>query len=165
MLRKRRDQTMVKRAAKNDRIMRCLAGGAVVFLWIVPLQVRALAEDDLLQKAVNYLFTGRTDPQDVPEILDRKSCVVVVPDAQSKQYVRYYLGRFRMDTAFIDKTYAGLDTTYDLDIKSADVIVEYLDIDKSTVLHGHKSAHIFLPGDVDQTNKALELITNLCRNG
>jgi hypothetical protein len=165
MLRQRRDQTMVKRAAKNDRVRRCLAGGVVVFLWTVSLQVRALAENDLLQKAVNYLFTGRADPQDIPEILDRKSCVVVVPDAKSKQYVRYYLGRFRMDTALIDKTYAGSDTAYNLDIKGAEVIVEYLDIDKSTVLHGYKSAHISLPGDIDQTNKALELIASLCRNG
>jgi hypothetical protein len=156
---------MVERAAKNDGVRRWLARGVVVLLWTVSPQIRVLAEDDLLQKAVNYLFTGRTDPQDTPEILDRKSCVVVVPDTKSKQYVRYYLGRFKMDTAFIDKTYAGLDTTYNLDIKGADVIVEYLDIDKSTVLHGHKSAHISLPGDVDQTNKALELITNLCRNG
>ena len=165
MLRQRRDQTMVKRAAKNDGVRRCLAGGVVVFLWTVSLEVRALAENDLLQKAVNYLFTGRTDPQDIPEILDRKSCVVVVPDAKSKQYVRYYLGRFRMDTALIDKTYAGSDTAYNLDIKGAEVIVEYLDIDKSTVLHGYKSAHISLPGDIDQTNKALELIASLCRNG
>ena len=48
---------MVERAAKNDRVRRCLAGGVVVFLWIVPPQIRALAEDDPLQKAVNYLFT------------------------------------------------------------------------------------------------------------
>jgi len=70
-----------------------------------------------------------------------------------------------MDTALIDKTYAGSDTAYNLDIKGAEVIVEYLDIDKSTVLHGYKSAHISLPGDIDQTNKALELIASLCRNG
>jgi hypothetical protein len=70
-----------------------------------------------------------------------------------------------MDTALIDKTYAGSDTTYNLDIKGAEVIVEYLGIDKSTVLHGHKSAHISLPGDIDQTNKALESIASLCRNG
>jgi len=154
---------MVERAAKNDRVRRCIAGGVVVFLWTVPLQVRALAEDDPLQKAVNYLFTGRIDPQDTPEILDRKLCVVVVPDTKSKKYIRYYLGRFRMDTALIDKTYAGSDTVYNLDIKGAEVIVEYLDIDKSTVLHGHKSAQISLSGDIDQTNKALDLIASLCR--
>jgi hypothetical protein len=142
----------------------CLAGGVVVFLWIVPLQIRALSEDDPLQKAVNYLFTGRNDPQDAPEILDRKSCVVVVPDPKSKQSIRYYLGRFKMDTAFINKTYAGSETIYSLDVKGAEVIVEYLDIGKSTVLHGHKSAQISLPGDIDQTNKALALITSLCRN-
>ena len=156
---------MVERAAKNDRGRRCLAGGVVVFLWIVPLQIWALAEDDPLQKAVNYLFTGRNDPQDAPEILDRKSCVVVVPDPKSKRPTRYYLGRFRMDTAFINKTYAGSDTAYSLDVKGAEVIVEYLDLDKSTVLHGHKSAQIPLPGDTDQTNAALALIASLCTNG
>jgi hypothetical protein len=155
---------MVERAAKNDRIRRCFAGGVVVFLCTVPLQIRALAEDDPLQKAVNYLFTGRIDPQDTPEILDRKTCVVVVSDPKSKKYVRYYLGRFRKDTTLIDKTYAGSDTVYNLDIKGAGVIVEYLDNDKTTVLHGHKSAQISLPEDIDQTNKALEIIASLCRN-
>jgi len=156
---------MEERAAKSDGVRRYLAGGVVVFLWIVLTQIHALAEDDSLQKAVNYLFTGRNDPQDAPEILDRKSCVVVVPDSKSKQTIRYYLGRFRMDTAFINKTYAGSETVYSLDVKGAEVIVEYLDLDKSTVLHGHKSAQISLPGDIDQTNTALALITNLCTNG
>jgi hypothetical protein len=155
---------MVERAAKNDRVRRCLARGVVVFLWIVPLQILAL-EDDPLQKAVNYLFTGRNDPQDAPEILDRKSCVVVVSDPKFKQTVRYYLGRFRMDTAFINKTYAGSETVYSLDVKGAEVIVEYLDPGKSMVLHGHKSAQISLPGDIDQISKALALIASLCRNG
>jgi hypothetical protein len=165
MLRQTHDQTMVERAAKNDRVRRFLAGGVVVFLWIIPPQIRALAEDDPLQKAVNYLFTGTNNPQDAPEILDRKSCVVVVPDPKSKQSIRYYLGRFRLDTALINKTYAGSETVYSLDVKGAEVIVEYLDLDKSTVLHGHKSAQISLPGDIDQTNTALALIASLCTNG
>jgi hypothetical protein len=156
---------MVKRAAMNDGVRRCLVGGLVVFLWIVPPQIHALAEDDPLQKAVNYLFTGDNNPQQVPEILDRKSCVVVVQDPKSKQFIRYYVGRFRIDTAFINKTYVGSETVYSLDVKGAEVIVEYLDVDKSTVLHGHKSAQISLPGDIDQTNKALALISSLCRNG
>ena len=156
---------MVERAARNGRARRCLAGGVVAFLWIIPLQIRALAEDDPLQKAVNYLFTGRSNPQDAPEILDRKSCVVVVQDPKSKQFTRYYLGRFRMNTAFIDKTYAGSETIYSLDVKGAEIIVEYLDLDKTTVLHGYKSAQISLPGDIDQTNKALASIASLCTNG
>ena len=69
-----------------------------------------------------------------------------------------------MDTAFINKTYAGSDTAYSLDVKGAEVIVEYLDLDKNTVLHGHKSAQISLPGDTDQTNAALALIASLCTN-
>jgi hypothetical protein len=164
MLRQIHDKIMVERAARNGRVRRCLAGGVVVFLWITPPQIRALAGDDPLQKAVNYLFTGRNNPQNAPEILDRKSCAVVVPDPKSKQSIRYYLGRFRIDTAFINKTYAGSETVYSLDVKGAEVIVEYLDLDKSTVLHGHKSAQISLPGDIDQTNTALALIASLCTN-
>jgi hypothetical protein len=156
---------MVERAARNGRARRCLAGGVVAFLWIIPLQIRALAEDDPLQKVVNYLFTGRSNPQDAPEILDRKSCVVVVRDPKSKQSIRYYLGRFRMNTAFINKTYAGSETVYSLDVKGAEIIVEYLDLDKTTVRHGYKSAQISLPGDIDQTNTALALIASLCTNG
>jgi hypothetical protein len=106
------------------------------------LQIWSLAEDDPLQKAVNYLFTGRNDPQNAPKILNRKSCVVVVSDPKFRQPIRYYLGRFRMDTAFINKTYAGSETAYSLDVKGGEVIVEYLDPGKSTVLHGHKSAQI-----------------------
>jgi hypothetical protein len=164
MLQQMHDQTMVERVATSDTVRRCLAWGVVFFLWIVPLQIRALAGDDPLQKAVNYLFTGRNNPQDAPEILDRRSCVVVVPDPKSKQSIRYYLGRFRIDTAFINKTYAGSEIVYSLDVKGAEVIVEYLDLDKSTVLHGHKSAQISLPGDIDQTNTALALIASLCTN-
>ena len=156
---------MVERAAKNDRVRRWLASGVVAFLWIVSLQIWALAEDDPLQKAVNYLFTGRNDPQDAPEILDRKLCVVVVSDPKFKQPIRYSLGRFKMDTAFINKTYAGSETIYSLEVKGAEVIVEYLDLGKTTVLHANKSAQISLPGDIDQTNKALALIASLCRNG
>ena len=70
-----------------------------------------------------------------------------------------------MDTAFINKTYAGSETAYSLDVKGAEIIVEYLDLDRSTVLHGHKSAQISLPGDIDQISKALALIANLCTNG
>ena len=70
-----------------------------------------------------------------------------------------------MDTAFINKTYAGSEIVYSLDVKGAEVIVEYLDLAKNTVLHGHKSAQISLPGDIDQTNKALALIASLCTNG
>ncbi|MGB7006727.1 MAG: hypothetical protein WBE05_20230 [Pseudolabrys sp.] len=53
MLRQMHDQTMVERVVTNDGVRRCLAGGVVVFLWIVSQQIRALAEDDPLQKAVN----------------------------------------------------------------------------------------------------------------
>ena len=39
-----------------------------------------LPDDDVFQQAVNYVFTGKIDPGAGPEIVDRKSCVVVVPE-------------------------------------------------------------------------------------
>lgn len=104
------------------------------------------------------MFTGRTDPPDGPEIIDRKSCVVVVPEPKFNRYARYYLSRFKMDTARISKKYAGPRTLYELEVEGDDVIFEYLKPDKVTVDYGFRSAHISLPGDPDQTEKALALI-------
>ena len=53
-------------------------------LWMAFSQITATAEDDVLQQAINYVFTGTIDPKDGPEITDRKSCAVVVPDENGK---------------------------------------------------------------------------------
>src|SRR2546421_8148931 len=84
-----------------------LAIAALSFFATAALQLRAMAEDDVFQHAVNYVFTGRVDPQDSPEIADRKSCIVVVSDPKNKRYIRYYLSRFKMDVSRISKTYSG----------------------------------------------------------
>jgi len=128
-------------------------------LFAAPLQSRA-AEDDMLQKAVNYVFTGRIDPLDGPAIANRKSCVVVVPDPQFKRYIRYYLIRFKMEESRISKLYSGSKISYELEVGGDDTIVEYLNIDKTTIDFGLKSVHISLPGDIAQTEKALHLIFN-----
>lgn len=130
---------------------------AAVSLSIAP-PARAAEEDDVLQQAVNYVFTGRVDPQDGPEIVDRKSCVVVVPDHKFKRYARYYLRRFKMDVARITKRYAGADVLHDLEVQGDDILLEYLNADKTTVAYGFKSARIALPGEIEQTEKALKLI-------
>src|ERR1700687_461797 len=83
-----------------------LAIAAVSLLCTIAPHERAVAEDDVLQQAVNYVFTGSIDPQDRPEIVDRKSCVVVVPEPKLKRYARYYLSRFKMDVARISKRYS-----------------------------------------------------------
>jgi len=141
-----------------------LAVAAVSFLWTVPLQIRAVAEDDVFQLAVNYIFAGRTDPQDPPEIVDRKSCIVVVFDSKFRTYIRYYLNRFRMDSARISKTYSGQQIFYVLEIEGDDIVVEHLNPDKTTVARGFKSAQISLPGNIDQSEKALRLIfADYCR--
>jgi hypothetical protein len=127
-------------------------------LWTVPLQTRVAAEDDVFQEAINYVFTGKIDPRDGPEIVDRKSCVVVVRDPKFKRYARYYLSRFKMDVARITKKYSGSQIFYELEVEGDDVVLEYLNIDKTTVEQGYKSAQISLPGNVDQTQKALHLI-------
>ena len=145
--------------------MRTVLAIAVIsgIVTLIP-QDRVEAEADIFQTAINYVFTGSTDPQDAPEIVDRKSCIIVMRDPQFKRYIRYYLSRFRMDTATFSKTYAGSQTVYDLEVESDRVLLEYLDMDKTTVAQGYKSAHIPLPGNIDQTQKALKIIfANDCK--
>lgn len=112
----------------------------------------------MFQQAVNYVFTGRIDPRDGPEIVDRKSCVVVVPDPKYKRYARYYLSRFKMDIARVNKKYSGPQVFYELEVQGDEVLLEYLNADKTTVAFGFKSAQISLPGNIDQTERALKLI-------
>jgi hypothetical protein len=136
----------------------------MVVIWTVPLHRVAAAESDLFQEAVNYVFTGTTDPADVPQIVDRKSCIVLMRDPKYNRYIRYHLKRFKMDTANFSKIYAGSSTLYNLEVTGDDVILEYLDMDKTTVSQSYKSAQIPLPGNIDQTQKALKIIfTDYCR--
>jgi len=134
------------------------AAATLSLLWAMPQQARAAAEDDVLQQAINYVFTGTIDPQDRPEIVDRKSCVVVVPEPRFKRYARYYLTRFKMDVARFSKKYSGHDVSYELEVEGDSVLLEFLKPDKTTVDYGFKSAHISLPGNIDRTEKALALI-------
>ena len=131
---------------------------------LVSLQTPALSEADVFQQAVNYVFTGSIDPQDGPEIVDRKSCVIVLRDPKFNRYIRYYLSRFNMDGAIFGKKYSGARPYYELDVKGDDVVIEYLNPDKKTVVQGYRSAQIPLPGDIDQTQKALRIIfTDHCK--
>jgi hypothetical protein len=141
---------------------RPLVVAAAAFLWTASPQVSAAAEDDVLQQAINYVFTGTIDPQDAPEITDRKSCVVVLPDPKWKRFIRYHLTRLELDNPRIDSTYSGRQARYQLDAESDQVVVEYLSPDKKTVVNGYKSAQIPLPGNIDQTRKALQLIAARC---
>jgi hypothetical protein len=45
-----------------------------------------------------------------------------------------------------------------LEVAGDDILVEYLKIDKTTVDYAFKSAHISLPGKIDQIKRALQLI-------
>ena len=158
---------MVELALTNESGRRTgwpLAFAAVSFLGAVCLRTPALAEADVFQKAVNYVFTGEVDPPDGPEIVDRKSCVVVMRDPKFKRYIRYYLGRFNMDDALFGKKYSGARVFHELNVKGDDVVIEYLDLDKKTVIQGYRSAQVPLPGDIDQTRKALRIIfTDHCK--
>jgi hypothetical protein len=136
---------------------------AAAFLWLAFPQISAAAEDDVLQQAINYVFTGAIDPKDAPEITDRKSCVVVVPDPKWKRFVRYYLPQLGLDDPRIDSTYSGRQARYQLDAQSDQLVVEYLSADKKTVVNGYKSAQIPLPGDIDRTKKAMQLIAARCK--
>jgi len=124
----------------------------------VLLHCSAVAQADLFQEAINYVFTGKTDPPDAPVIVDRTSCIVVMHDPKYPRYIRYYLSRFKMDTANFNKIYAGSQTLYNLEVTGDDVLLEYLGLDKTTVGERYKSAQIPLPGNFDQTQKALKII-------
>jgi hypothetical protein len=121
-------------------------------------QSRAIGADDRFQQAVNYVFTGKVDPSNGPEIVDRKACVVLVPEPKFNRYARYYLNRFKMDGARISKKYAGTQALYELEVEGDDILLEYVKADKVTADYGFRSAHISLPGDPDQTERALALI-------
>lgn len=130
-------------------------------LW---LQAPALAAPDVFRQAINYVFTGRVDPPDPPDIVDPESCVIVMRDPKFNQYVRYYLSRFKMDEALFDKKYSGSRVLNELSVKGNDVVIEYLGADKKTVLQAYRSAQISLPGDIDLTQKALKIIfTDHCK--
>jgi hypothetical protein len=139
------------------RKIACLALAIASFVLTPLSQARAAAEDDVLQQAVNYVFTGSIDPQNGPEIVDRKSCVIVVPEPKFKRYARYHLGRFKMDVSRISKKYSGHDVSHELEVEGDSVLLEFLKSDKTTVDYGFKSAHISLPGNIDRTEKALRL--------
>lgn len=68
-----------------------------------------------------------------------------------------------MDRANINKTYSGSRIKYSLDVRGDEDIAEYLAPDKTTVLYGNRAAQIALPGDIEQTNKALQLISEHCK--
>jgi len=130
---------------------------------LVFLQTPALSEADVFQQAVNYVFTGNIEPTDAPDIVDLKSCVVVLRDPKFNRYIRYYLSRFNMDDAIFGKKYSGSRPYYQLDVKGDDVVIEYLNLDKKTVAQGYRSAQIPLPGDFEQTQKALRIVTDRCK--
>jgi hypothetical protein len=140
-----------------------LVVGAAALICAAALQTPAAAEDDALQQAINYVFTGTIDPKDAPEIEDRKSCVVVLPDPKWKRFIRYYLARMGLDDPHFDSTYSGRQPRYLLEAQGDQVVLEYLSPDKKTVVNGYKTAQIPLPGDFEQTRRALALIASRCK--
>jgi hypothetical protein len=148
--------TYGSRTAKQWRCRSaCLAIAAAL---AIASTAQAEQPDRLFVQAVNYIFTGRIDPPDGPEITDAKSCIVVVPEPKFNRYARYYLNRVKLETARISKKYAGPQVIYEWEVESDDVIFEYLKPDKKTVDYGFRSAHIALPGNVEQTERAIALI-------
>lgn len=149
--------------ASSRRSSVVIAFAAVSFILLAPSQIRTMAED-LLQEAINYVFTGSIEPENGPKIVDRKSCVIVMPDQRNKRFVRYYLSRFKIDSSRISKTYSGRQTNYTLEVDGDDMIIEYLSLDQTTVTSGFKSAQISLPGNIEQTERAIHLIfTEYCK--
>lgn len=149
---------VVPRNERGHPIRWPLAAAVLSAFCAIFLQAPALAETSRFQQALNYVFTGKIDLQNGPEIVDEKSCVIELHDPKYNRYIRYYLSRFKMDDVSFDKKYAGSRVYYEMDVKGDDVVIEYLSVDKKTVLQGYRSAQIPLPGDIDQTRKALGII-------
>lgn len=137
---------------------RTIVAAATVAIGMAAFPECSPAQVDLFQQAVNYVFTGSVAPQNAPEIADRKSCVIIVPDRKTAGFIRYYMARFSMDDAQFDKIYSGSQIGYQLDVKGNDIIIEYLSSDKRTVTQRYRSAQIPLPGDIEQTQKAFRII-------
>lgn len=147
------------------RIRHCAAAVAAALLLPVlggPGDIAA-AEPDLFKQAVDYMFTGRIDPREGPEIVDREGCVVIVPDTRFERFARYYLGRFHLEDARVTTRYSGPRARYDLDVRGDEVVLEYLRPDKTTVIQGYRSAQIALPGEINATQKALKIIADHCK--
>jgi hypothetical protein len=117
---------------KRSRIRLSATIAVASFLWVVPVQTRAMTEDEVFQRAINYVFTGQIDPKDHPEIVDQRSCIVVMPEPNFNRYARYYLNRFKMDGSRISKKYSGRQVFYELEVEGGDIIFEYLKADKTT---------------------------------
>ena len=111
----------------------------------------------------HYVFTGKIDPRDAPEIVDQASCVVVIPDPKYPRFIRYYFGQITPENSRITKDYVGRKTLYKLAIESDNVVIENLSADNATTVQAFESAQTDLPGDIDQTQKALKVITDRCK--
>lgn len=149
--------TRIKPASGSHGVRRRLAAAIVGCLAAAP-GWSAPAEADRFQQAVNYVFTGAVDPPNAPKIVDRKECVVVMHDPKYNRYIRYHLRRFQMETALFAQKYAGSQSYYELDVKGSGVILEYLSPDQASVAQAYRSAQISLPGEIDQTQKALKIL-------
>jgi hypothetical protein len=148
-----------RRLIGGDAIRLALAALGLVLLGSIHPQDRAWADDgDLFQRAVNYAFTGQVDPKEAPQITDREGCIVVMRDPKFNRFIRYHLRRFKMDDALFDKNYSGSRVSYELNVKGDNTLLEYLDPDRKTVLQAYRSAEIPLPGEIDQSQKALKII-------
>jgi hypothetical protein len=135
-----------------------LGVAAAACIFAAGMQPASHAAADVFQQTVNYVFTGTVTPKAPVEIVDRKACIVVMRDPKYDRFIRYYLRRFQMDTALFAKKYSGRQPYYELDVKGGNVILEYLSSDRKTVAQRYRSAKISLPGDIEQTQRALKII-------
>jgi hypothetical protein len=141
--------------------MKAFASAATLLASIV-LQPPAFAETDKLQQAITYVFTGSIAPQGRIAIVDRKPCVVIVAEPENSRAVRYHLSRFKPDRFRFETRYVGRTPTYQLYVEGDEDVVEFLNTDM-TVSHGHRTARFALPGDIDQSKRALQLIADECK--
>jgi hypothetical protein len=135
---------------------------AVLLPVSVLLHMPAFADAGRLQQAINYVFTGDIAAQPNIEIADGNLCVVVVSEPERNRVSRYHLRRFKPETFRFEQRYVGRTPTYQLYVEGDEDVIEFLNPDRS-VSHSHRTARFALPGDIDQSRRALRLISEQCK--
>ncbi len=137
---------------------------AIAILLLVPivLHMPASAETDRLRQAITYIFTGSIEPQENIEVADGTPCVVIVSEPDRNRISRYHLRRFKPETFRFEQRYVGRTPTYQLYVEGDEDVIEFLSSDRS-VSHSHRTARFALPGDIDQSRRALRLISEQCK--
>ena len=121
------------------------------------------ADDDNLQMAFNYIFSGDVHSKDDPRqikvtIEDRNNCIVSVESVYGSQEIRtvFYFRKMKPETA---RVFGDTKIT----IEGDDTVVTFSDAsNKQGEIHKIKIATFFMVGNPDRMIKALHYVFSQC---